>query len=170
MSIQDTASGVALWRQVADGIERGIADGRFVAGERLPGEIEIAETVESPAAVAEELQFLSKTLARDQRWDKALHEMPQPIEMIPVPSEKRFDPVEERHASVGVMPANAEQHDVQSNQRVAERGEAKGGVGGDENCRAEDSGSDFEPPRQAVIGLPSRPDEDQTSRQQKCEV
>ena len=44
MSIQDTASGVALWRQVADGIERGIADGRFAAGEKLPGEIEIAET------------------------------------------------------------------------------------------------------------------------------
>ena len=44
MSTQDTASGVALWRQVADGIERGIADGRFAAGERLPGETEIAET------------------------------------------------------------------------------------------------------------------------------
>src|SRR5258707_6457492 len=44
MIMQDTASGVALWRQVADGIERGIADGRFAAGERLPGETEIAET------------------------------------------------------------------------------------------------------------------------------
>jgi GntR family transcriptional regulator, phosphonate transport system regulatory protein len=44
MSIQDAASGVALWRQVADGIERGIADGRFASGERLPGETEIAET------------------------------------------------------------------------------------------------------------------------------
>jgi len=44
MSLQDSASGVALWRQVADGIERGIAEGQFVAGERLPGEIEIAET------------------------------------------------------------------------------------------------------------------------------
>src|SRR5271154_5553255 len=44
MTLQDTASGVALWRQVADGIERGIADGSFAAGERLPGEIEIAET------------------------------------------------------------------------------------------------------------------------------
>ena len=44
MSIQDTASGVALWRQVADGIERGIADGSFAAGEKLPGETEIAET------------------------------------------------------------------------------------------------------------------------------
>ena len=44
MSLQDSASGVALWRQVADGIERGIADGRFAAGEKLPGEMEIAET------------------------------------------------------------------------------------------------------------------------------
>src|ERR1700757_3121408 len=44
MSIQDLASGVALWRQVADGIERGIAEGRFAPGERLPGETEIAET------------------------------------------------------------------------------------------------------------------------------
>ena len=38
MSMQDTGSGVALWRQVADGIERGIADGTFAAGEKLPGE------------------------------------------------------------------------------------------------------------------------------------
>src|ERR1700722_4730171 len=42
--MQDTVSGVALWRQVADGIERGIAAGTFAAGERLPGETEIAET------------------------------------------------------------------------------------------------------------------------------
>ena len=44
MSMPDTASGVALWRQVADGIERGIASGAFAAGERLPGEMEIAGT------------------------------------------------------------------------------------------------------------------------------
>ena len=44
MTMQDAASGVALWRQVADGIERGIADGSFAAGERLPGEMEIAGT------------------------------------------------------------------------------------------------------------------------------
>ena len=43
MSMQES-SGVALGRQVADGIERGIADGRFAAGEKLPGEMEIAET------------------------------------------------------------------------------------------------------------------------------
>ncbi len=43
MSSQDAASGVALWRQVADGIERGIASGAFAAGEKLPGEMEIAE-------------------------------------------------------------------------------------------------------------------------------
>jgi GntR family transcriptional regulator, phosphonate transport system regulatory protein len=44
MTVQDAASGVALWRQVADAIERGIASGSFAAGERLPGETEIAET------------------------------------------------------------------------------------------------------------------------------
>src|SRR5665811_1383539 len=44
MTMQDAASGVALWRQVADGIERGIASGAFAAGEKLPGETEIAET------------------------------------------------------------------------------------------------------------------------------
>jgi len=44
MSMQDSGSGVALWRQVADGIERGIADGTFAAGDKLPGENEIAET------------------------------------------------------------------------------------------------------------------------------
>src|ERR1700681_572302 len=44
MTVQDAASGVALWRQVADGIERGIADGRFAAGERGPREMKFAET------------------------------------------------------------------------------------------------------------------------------
>lgn len=44
MSMTDSGSGVALWRQVADGIERGIANGTFAAGEKLPGEVEIAET------------------------------------------------------------------------------------------------------------------------------
>jgi GntR family transcriptional regulator, phosphonate transport system regulatory protein len=44
MTMQVVASGVALWRHVADGIERGIADGRFAAGDRLPAEMEIAET------------------------------------------------------------------------------------------------------------------------------
>jgi GntR family phosphonate transport system transcriptional regulator len=36
-------SGVALWRKVADSIERGIADGHYAAGEKLPGEVEIAQ-------------------------------------------------------------------------------------------------------------------------------
>ena len=44
MSLQDGATGVALWRQVADGIERGIASGTYAPGEKLPGETEIAET------------------------------------------------------------------------------------------------------------------------------
>lgn len=41
---QDVASGVALWRRVADQIERGIADGTYVAGSKLPGEVDIAES------------------------------------------------------------------------------------------------------------------------------
>src|SRR3981189_2706281 len=44
MTVQDAASGVAVWRRAADGIERGTADGGLAAGERLPGEVEIAET------------------------------------------------------------------------------------------------------------------------------
>src|SRR3954468_6433952 len=43
MSMQDVPSGVALWRRVADGIERDIAEGRFAAGTRLPAETEIAD-------------------------------------------------------------------------------------------------------------------------------
>jgi GntR family phosphonate transport system transcriptional regulator len=37
------AAGVALWRHVADGVERSIADGSYPPGGRLPGESEIAE-------------------------------------------------------------------------------------------------------------------------------
>ncbi|UFZ04250.1 phosphonate metabolism transcriptional regulator PhnF [Bradyrhizobium ontarionense] len=44
MSMPDVPSGVTLWRRVADGIERDIAEGRFAPGTRLPGETEIAET------------------------------------------------------------------------------------------------------------------------------
>ena len=43
VSIQEKPTGVALWRQVADGIERGIADGTYPSGDKLPGETEIAE-------------------------------------------------------------------------------------------------------------------------------
>jgi GntR family phosphonate transport system transcriptional regulator len=43
VTIQDKPTGVALWRHVADGIERGIADGRHPAGDKLPGETELAE-------------------------------------------------------------------------------------------------------------------------------
>jgi GntR family phosphonate transport system transcriptional regulator len=37
------ATGVALWRQVADHLERAIATGTYRAGTRLPGEMEIAD-------------------------------------------------------------------------------------------------------------------------------
>src|SRR5215813_12237296 len=37
------SAGVALWRRIADQLERAIADGRYPADTRLPGEIEIAK-------------------------------------------------------------------------------------------------------------------------------
>lgn len=43
MSVQDETAGVALWRRVADSIERDIGAGTYAAGEKLPGEVEIAE-------------------------------------------------------------------------------------------------------------------------------
>lgn len=39
----ETATGVALWRRVADSIEQSIADGTYARDTRLPGELEIAE-------------------------------------------------------------------------------------------------------------------------------
>jgi|EndMetStandDraft_3_1072993.scaffolds.fasta_scaffold74290_2 GntR family transcriptional regulator, phosphonate transport system regulatory protein len=39
------ASGVALWRQVADHLARSIASGIYRAGSKLPGEIELAEAM-----------------------------------------------------------------------------------------------------------------------------
>jgi GntR family phosphonate transport system transcriptional regulator len=39
-------AGVALWRRVADHIERAIADGTYPAGARLPGETEVADRLD----------------------------------------------------------------------------------------------------------------------------
>jgi len=43
MTLLDDDTGVALWRRVADAIERDIAHGIHAAGLRLPGEMEMAE-------------------------------------------------------------------------------------------------------------------------------
>jgi len=40
---QDRATGVSLWRQIADELEQGIAQGRYEAGRKLPAEFEIAQ-------------------------------------------------------------------------------------------------------------------------------
>ncbi|RJF77832.1 phosphonate metabolism transcriptional regulator PhnF [Rhodopseudomonas palustris] len=42
MSALQSDSGVTLWRKVADSIEREIAQGGYPAGEKLPGEVELA--------------------------------------------------------------------------------------------------------------------------------
>ena len=44
VTLAPSATGVTLWRHVADAVEQGIADGRYPAGSRLPGETEIAAT------------------------------------------------------------------------------------------------------------------------------
>ena len=43
MTIDEPATGVALWRRVADAIELRIADGTYRAGGRLPPEVEMAQ-------------------------------------------------------------------------------------------------------------------------------
>jgi GntR family phosphonate transport system transcriptional regulator len=40
---RSAAAGVSLWRRIADEIEQSIVGGRFEAGSRLPGEMELAE-------------------------------------------------------------------------------------------------------------------------------
>jgi len=42
-AVVDTGTGVTLWRRVADELERAIAVGSFKAGEKLPGELDIAK-------------------------------------------------------------------------------------------------------------------------------
>jgi len=42
--MQDGSSGVTLWRRVADSIERGISQGTYTPGEKLPAETDIAES------------------------------------------------------------------------------------------------------------------------------
>ena len=42
MTARAPTAGVTLWRHIADDLERAIASGEFAAGEKLPGETEIA--------------------------------------------------------------------------------------------------------------------------------
>ena len=101
---------------------------------------------------------------------KPLRKMAEPIEVIPVPAEIRFDPGEERHARIGIMPADAKQHDVQRDQGVDQSRKAKVTVGRDEEHGAEDAGSDFEPPGQAVVGAPTGPGKNQRGHEEQREV
>src|SRR6201997_558234 len=93
MSLQDIASGVALWRQVADGIERGIAEGRYVAGERLPGETEIAETyrVNRPPVRRALATLAERGLVRAERGSGTYVETPRLA--YPLRSRTRFSEI-----------------------------------------------------------------------------
>jgi GntR family phosphonate transport system transcriptional regulator len=93
MTMHDAASGVALWRQVADGIERGIADGTFASGERLPGETEIAETYRvNRHTVRRALAMLSERgLVRAERGSGTYVEAPRLA--YPLRSRTRFSEI-----------------------------------------------------------------------------
>jgi GntR family transcriptional regulator, phosphonate transport system regulatory protein len=91
--MHDAASGVALWRQVADGIERGIANGTFASGERLPGETEIAETYRvNRHTVRRALAMLSERgLVRAERGSGTYVEAPRLA--YPLRSRTRFSEI-----------------------------------------------------------------------------
>jgi GntR family phosphonate transport system transcriptional regulator len=93
MTMHDAASGVALWRQVADGIERGIANGTFTSGERLPGETEIAETYRvNRHTVRRALAMLSERgLVRAKRGSGTYVEAPRLA--YPLRSRTRFSEI-----------------------------------------------------------------------------
>ena len=93
MSNQDTSSGVALWRQIADGIERDIAEGRFAAGDRLPSETEIAETYRvNRHTVRRALAVLSERgLVRAERGSGTYIEAPRLA--YPLRSRTRFSEI-----------------------------------------------------------------------------
>jgi len=93
VSNQDTSSGVALWRQIADGIERDIAEGRFAAGDRLPSETEIAETYRvNRHTVRRALAVLSERgLVRAERGSGTYIEAPRLA--YPLRSRTRFSEI-----------------------------------------------------------------------------
>ena len=140
MSMQDTASGVALWRQVADGIERGIADGRFAAGEKLPGENEIAETYRvNRHTVRRALATLAERgLVRAERGSGTYVEAPRLA--YPLRSRTRFSEI------VG---AGGREPDGRLDRRLRGTGEPRAGATAwTEDRRAAD------PDRSAALGRP----------------
>src|SRR3954464_8968088 len=93
MSMQDVPSGAALWRRVGGGIERDIAEGRFAAGRRLPGETEIAEVYRvNRHTVRRALATLAERgLVRAERGSGTYVEAPRLA--YPLPSRTRFSEI-----------------------------------------------------------------------------
>ena len=93
MGNQDTSLGVALWRQVADGIERGIAEGHFAVGDKLPSETEIAERYRvNRHTVRRALAVLSERgLVRAERGSGTYIEVPRLA--YPLHSRSRFSEI-----------------------------------------------------------------------------
>ena len=153
MNMQDTASGVALWRQVADGIERGIADGRFATGEKLPGEMEIAETYRvNRHTVRRALATLAERgLVRAERGSGTYVEAQRLA--YPLRSRTRFSEI------VGAGGQEPRGQLIEASDDVATR-ELGARIGGFEDRRAADPGSNrFDPPtaRRSASAPPGSP-------------
>src|SRR5437763_13763122 len=73
-----------------------------------------------------------QNFASDDRRNEALHEMAEPVIVVALPGEKRAEPIEQWHASVGVMTADAEHATVQGDERVAQCRETKSAIGGEQ--------------------------------------
>src|ERR1041384_1920624 len=112
----------------------------------------------------------NKKFARDHRRDKSRREMAEPIVVIATPMKIIAEPIEDRFVRVSPVSADAQDRDVNRDQRVDERGELESPISRGENDHADDSGKKFEPPSDAVVRTNSRPNENDRDGDQECDV
>src|ERR1700676_1255048 len=96
--------------------------------------------------------------------------MTEPIVMIAMPTEDVAKPIEKRYVRISVMTADAQQTNVQRDQRVTERGKTKPAISCAENDETGKTVKDFQPPRQSIVRLPARPGEDNKNKEEQDEV
>src|ERR1041385_5489433 len=96
--------------------------------------------------------------------------MTEPVVVVAVPGKERPEPIEKGDAGVGVMSANAEDADMQRDQRVAQSRETKSPVSRQKKNKTHQTGRNFEPPGEAIMRLPCRPQNHGDDGRQKSEM
>jgi hypothetical protein len=96
--------------------------------------------------------------------------MAEPIVVIAIPMKIIAEPVEERLVRVSPMPANAQDRDVERDERVNERRELKSPIRRRKNDEAGDPRKNFQPPSEAIVRINSRPNENDRNADQKRDV